>query len=71
MEKEELEAEAKFLQGMSMSFMVWLSSLDGFTFTVSNEILSCFPYTDYDLIVDRSDPNVTTYQLHPKHNKVL
>jgi|GEM_PF-4003970 len=71
MEKEELEAEARFLQGMSMSFMVWLSSLDGFTFSVSNEILSVFPYDDYDLIVDRSDPNITTYSLHPRSNKVL
>lgn len=56
---------------MSMSFMVWLSSLEGFTFSVSNEILSVFPYDDYDLIVDRSDPNVTTYSLHPRSNKVL
>ena len=64
--KEEVDKEA-FLNGMSASFMVWLSSLEGFTFSVSNDMLECFPYEMYDLIVSRSK-HETTYTLIPKNS---
>ena len=57
--------DALVVKGIVMAFMVMLSAQDHFTFRVSHELLSAFPYSDFELRADRDPENGdTVFSLH-------
>jgi len=53
--EEKVAQLEQLLDGMTMAFMVILSSHTNFTFTATNDLLRAFPFSDYKLVVRETD----------------
>ena len=48
------------MKGLTMAFMILLSAQEGLSFTISKELLTCFPFDDYELEAEVDEKNETT-----------
>jgi hypothetical protein len=58
------------MKGLTMAFMLLLSAQEGLTFTISKDLLSCFPFDDYELEAEVDEKTgTTTFSLIPLREK--